>query len=222
METLRDFLDTLRRDEDVRAVVLQATGRSFSSGFDLTTSLRVAGTDGASPRAEVILQKLCDELEAFPLPTVCALNGGVYGGATDLALACDFRIGTMACKLRMPAAQLGICFYPSGLRRYVTRLGLGVSKRLFLAGEEMNAEELAKAGFLDRLVPDSEDLVNEVERLVKRLVLLPRIAGEHTKRSLNHAAHQTLDGTSGDLAFRQSLESAEFADALQAWSQRKS
>lgn len=222
MEALRDYLNALRRDDSARAVVLQATGRSFSSGFDLSWSLRDAGEDVAGPRAEVILQKLCDELEAFPLPTVCALNGGVYGGATDLALACDFRIGTPACKLRMPAAQLGICFYPSGLRRYVSRLGLGVSKRLFLAGEEMGAEELTKAGFLDRLVSEPADLVSEVERLVERLVLLPRIAGEHAKRSLNQAAHQALDGASGDLAFRQSLESAEFADALKVWSQRKS
>ena len=50
------------------------------------------------------------------MPTICRLNGGVYGGSTDLALACDFRIGIDTCEMFMPAARLGLHYYKSGIR----------------------------------------------------------------------------------------------------------
>jgi len=46
------------------------------------------------------------------LPFIAALNGTVYGGSTDLALACDFRIGVEGMRLSMPAARLGTVYYP--------------------------------------------------------------------------------------------------------------
>ena len=70
----------------------------------------------------------------FALPTICALNGGVYGGSTDMALSCDFRIGVEGITMFMPAARLGLHYYAGGMRRYVARLGLGAAKKLFLTG----------------------------------------------------------------------------------------
>jgi len=68
--------------------------------------------------------------------TIAAINGGVYGGGTDLSLACDFRLGSTAANMFMPAAKLGLHFYPGGMVRYVTRLGLNQAKRLFLTAEK--------------------------------------------------------------------------------------
>lgn len=217
---MRRYLQQLEGDSSVRALVIAARGPSFSSGFDLSSSN--VGADTVEQRAEVVLQHLCDELEDFPLPTVCAINGGIYGGATDLALACDFRIGVKAAKLRMPAAQLGVCFYPSGLRRYVSRLGLATSKRLFLTGVDLEADELERVGFLDAVMEDFTALQEHVARLADRLAALPPIAAAHTKRSLNQAALNELDRDDGERAFRRSLTSQEFADALKLWTQRKS
>ena len=74
----------------------------------------------------------CGPLEMARPVTVAALHGGVYGGATDLALACDFRVGAHGIDMFMPAARLGLHYYRSGLERYVSRLGLDNAKRLFL------------------------------------------------------------------------------------------
>ncbi|MFC7695424.1 enoyl-CoA hydratase-related protein [Bradyrhizobium sp. GCM10028915] len=78
-----------------------------------------------------------------PDDEACGLNGNAYGGATDFALACDFRIGVEGSRLQMPPARLGIQYYHSDLRRYVERLGLPEAKRLFLTGEEINTATLA-------------------------------------------------------------------------------
>ena len=69
-------------------------------------------------------EDMLDALESLDIPTLCALNGSAYGGGTDLALACDFRIGVRGCRLFMPAARFGLHYYPGGLAalRHAARL----------------------------------------------------------------------------------------------------
>ncbi|MDA0218213.1 MAG: enoyl-CoA hydratase-related protein [Proteobacteria bacterium] len=140
------LLDALEDDENLRVLVITGTGdKSFSAGVDLSDVLTRDWT--VNP-----LEQLADRVEALRMPTVCALNGNVFGGATDLALACDFRIGVAGMKLVMPPAKLGVVFHESGLRRYVERLGPQVARRLFLLGEQMSDETLLQVGYLDRVV----------------------------------------------------------------------
>jgi len=85
----------------VRVLVVTGAGaRAFSSGVSLGD---VAGADWSDNP----LTALCDGLEQFPLPTVCALNGGVWGGGAEIALACDFRIGVEGMVCAVPPARLG-------------------------------------------------------------------------------------------------------------------
>src|SRR5690606_30809646 len=84
--------------------------------------------------------------------TIAAVNGGAYGGGTDLCLACDFRIGIPESNMFMPAAKLGLHFYPGGMSRYVSRLGLNQAKRLFLTAQKINAQEMLAIGFLTEVV----------------------------------------------------------------------
>ena len=106
-----DLLDTLDADKSLRVIVLTGTGeKSFSAGVDLGDVLTRDWNDNP-------LERLADRIEALNVVTVCALNGSVYGGATDLALACDFRIGVEGMRLVMPPAKLGLVFHESGLRR---------------------------------------------------------------------------------------------------------
>src|SRR5437016_7703586 len=65
-----------------------------STLFPYTTLFRsrhATKRDGAEPGSDSF-ERVVDRLEALRVPTIAALNGGVYGGSTDLALACDFRI----------------------------------------------------------------------------------------------------------------------------------
>src|ERR1700758_4442165 len=107
---------------------------------------------------------MVDRLEDLGVPTICRLNGGVYGGSTDLALACDFRIGVDTSEMFMPAARLGLHYYTSGIKRYVSRLGADNAKRLFLTAEKISAAEMLRIGYLTALVaPGALDA--EVDRL---------------------------------------------------------
>lgn len=174
---------------DVRVLVLTGSGRAFCAGFhlgELEASDRSAGGD---PQ---LFEHTVDALEALPVPTIARLNGGVFGGATDLALACDFRIGVEGMALRMPAARLGLHYYPSGLRRYVSRLGLAAAKRLFLLAETVSAAKLLRLGYLDALVPE-ERLDAEVDAMAAALAAGAPLAVRGMKQSLNEVARGEFD-----------------------------
>ncbi|TMH58396.1 MAG: enoyl-CoA hydratase/isomerase family protein [Betaproteobacteria bacterium] len=142
---LRAHLERVTADTSVRVVVFTGAGeRTFSSGFTIEAIL---------DRLDRSFEDLLDAIEALPLPTIAVVNGGVYGGATDLALCCDFRIGVSGTRMFMPAARFGLHYYPGGLRRYVAAVGATQAKRVFLTGQTLAAEEMQRIGFLTELVP---------------------------------------------------------------------
>jgi enoyl-CoA hydratase/carnithine racemase len=141
---MRAHLDAIARHPEVRVLVFTGTGQAtFSSGFTV---------DAIADRLDRSFEDLLDAIERFSLPTLCALNGSVYGGATDLALCCDFRIGVRGSRMFMPAAKFGLHYYPGGLRRFITVLGIAQAKRLFLTAQTLDAEEMLRVGFLTELV----------------------------------------------------------------------
>src|SRR5690606_7585229 len=72
---------------------------------------------------------------------------------TDMALACDLRIGRDGLRMFMPAARFGLHYYPGGLRRYLERLGLGATAKLMLTGMTIESAEMRRIGFLTESVP---------------------------------------------------------------------
>ena len=180
------LLDALDDDENLRVLVITGTGeKSFSAGVDLADVLTRDWT--VNP-----LEQLADRVEALRMPTVCALNGNVFGGATDLALACDFRIGVAGMKLVMPPAKLGVVFHESGLRRYVERLGPQVARRLFLLGEQMSDETLLQVGYLDRVV-GRPGFQEEVAAFVATLAANSPLALAAMKRAIVGISRGNLD-----------------------------
>ena len=142
---LRAYVERAAVDASVRAVVFTGTGtRTFSSGFTIEAIV------GKLDRS---FEELLDAIERLPMPTLAVINGGVYGGATDLALCCDIRIGVAGTRMFMPAARFGLHYYPGGLRRYVAAVGASEAKRIFLTGQTIGDEEMLRIGFLTDLVP---------------------------------------------------------------------
>ena len=173
---LQGAFDAVRADASVRTLILTGSGaRTFCSGYTLQ-----AVATGLDERFE----RMLDALEALPVPTVCAIAGGVYGGGTDLALCCDLRIGTPAARMFMPAARFGLHYYPGGLRRYVARLGMTAARKLLLTATTIHADEMLRIGFLTDCVPAGE-LDATVERYVAEIAACEPRAVALMKASLD-------------------------------------
>ncbi len=202
---LMRLLDVVDADRTVRVLILTATGKSFSSGF----FIQEIGTRAGSTTAG--FDAMTDRMERVRMPSIAALNGGVYGGSTDLALSCDFRIGVTGMNMFMPAAKLGLHYYPGGMQRYVSRLGVDTAKRLFLTGERLDAEELLRIGFLTELVAPV-DLAAAVAVRAAQLEANAPLAVQGMKTALNDIARGDADL---DAIAARASEVAKSADLLE-------
>src|SRR5688572_2387890 len=175
LAAISDHVARVNEQRAVSVLRLQASGKTFCAGYDIA---RIGGT---SP---VAFEDMVNAVEDARPVTLVLLQGGVYGGATDLALACDFRIGSTATEMFMPAARLGLHYYRRGLERYVTRLGVDTAKRLFLTAETIDAQEMKAIGFLTQPVaPDA--LPAAADQLTATLSVMAPLAVTGMKKHLN-------------------------------------
>jgi enoyl-CoA hydratase len=219
LDVLMKLFDRIEADPAIRVLVLTGTGRAFSAGYDLGSIAERAAT-AQEQIAGSAFEVMVNRLEDLAVPTICRLNGGVYGGSTDLALACDFRIGVDNCDMFMPAARLGLHYYKSGIQRYVSRLGLDNAKRLFLTAQRIGAAEMLRIGYLTAMVP-AEALDEEVDRLVAILVADAPIAMRGMKRTINEIARGRLDEEAADRRHRDSMRSAEIKEGIKAFAEKR-
>jgi enoyl-CoA hydratase len=219
LAALLKLFDRIEADPALRVLVLTGAGRAFSSGYDLG-SIAERAASAQEQTAGSAFEIVVNRPEDLALPTICRINGGVYGGSTDLALACDFRIGVDTCEMFMPAARLGLHYYNSGIKRYVSRLGVDNAKRLFLTAERIGAAEMLRIGYLTAMVP-AEALDEEVERLAALLAGNAPVAMRGMKRTINEFARGRLDEGAADRRHRDSMRSAEIREGVKAFAEKR-
>jgi len=196
---------------EVLVLRIEAGGKTFCAGYD------IGSIGGARP---VAFEDMVNALEDARPVTLALLQGGVYGGATDLALACDFRLGSPATEMFMPAARLGLHFYRRGLERYVSRLGVDQAKRLFLSGEKIDAAEMKAIGFLTHLVP-ADALSSTADRLTATLAGMAPLALLGMKKNLNRIARGALDAEDLRRDVERSAASRDLQEGRAAWAEKR-
>lgn len=213
MGELTAFLKTQSEDRSLRVGILTGLGKSFCAGADLG-ELKDYDFD------ENPLENLSNQIEAMPFPMICRLNGGVYGGGSDIALACDFRVGMPTTKCFIPPAKIGIHYHASGMARAVARIGLGPAKRLFLAMEKMNGQELKSIGFLDFLV-DADELDGKTNELVESMLALAPLSLSGMKATFNDIAMASYNAERAKAAQIQCLKSEDFKEGQAALAEKR-
>lgn len=219
LHALMQAFDRFNADPQVRAVVITAntTGQPrpvFCAGYHI-------GDFEGPDHDPAMFERVADALANLRAVTVCALNGSVYGGATDLALACDLRIALAGIELRMPATALGLHYYPSGLQRYVARLGISGAKRAFLTARPFSAQQLMAMGALEEIAPTPEALQASVRQLTSEICALAPLALQTTKQSLNEIASGRYDLPAMRERERLTASSKDFAEGRLAFQEKR-
>ncbi|MSP76644.1 MAG: enoyl-CoA hydratase/isomerase family protein [Rhodospirillaceae bacterium] len=216
---LREAVEAADANPAVRVMVLTGAGeKSFCSGYDLGS---IPSGKGARPaEGGDSFENVMDRIEAMRMPTLCALNGGVYGGATDMALACDFRMGVHGMRFFMPAARFGLHYYPSGLRRYTQKVSPSFAKRAFMLSEDFTDQDLLGAGYLDWLV-DRSEFKAKVDAMADKLAGLAPIAMANMKRAIEQFAQATPDIPKIRDGIRECQSSDDLREGLAALKERR-
>lgn len=214
LTALRELVDRVDAVEEVLVLRIVSRGKYFCSGYDISS---LASTEAPS---SLYFGETVDRVEAARAVTIAAVHGGAYGGGTDLALACDFRVGSTDANMFMPAARFGLRFYPGGLRRYLSRMGVNNAKRLFLTADKIGAQEMLDVGFLTELVaPDA--LSARVDELSQALASMAPLALLGIKHDLNAVINGTFDAAANAEGVRRSEASEDMKEGALAWREKR-
>jgi trans-feruloyl-CoA hydratase/vanillin synthase len=181
---MRDLLETLELDEDVRVVVLTGAGDSWSAGMDLKEYFREI-----DPLPEIVQEKARRDatawqwklLRMYAKPTIAMVNGWCFGGAFSPLVACDLAIAADTAVFGLSEINWGIP--PGNLVNKAVADTMGHRRALeyIMTGETFTGTQAAEFGLVNRAVP--------LEKLREETVALARKLSEKNPVVLRAAKH---------------------------------
>src|SRR5260221_14743949 len=142
-------VDRGNADPSVKAMVLIGAGRSFIAGADI----RQFGKGSPRPANA---RRHYDVTDDSPKPVVAAIHGYALGGGLETALACHYRVAVPSAKVGLPEVQIGIFPGAGGTQRLPRLIGPKAALELITSGRHVPAEEAAKLGIIDEVVPEAQ------------------------------------------------------------------
>lgn len=193
MKELIAALDAAKADDAVRVVVLTGAGeKAFCAGGDL------GGGSGGGAVAQhfdrTLLGRLFETMRALGKPIVARLNGHALGGGFGLALGCDLIVAAADAELGTPEVNIGL--WPYVISAVIHRnLPQKVALEIMMLGKRVSAEEAARWGIVNRVVPraDLDKAVDELtEELASKSPLILKLGKDSFYRSQDMAFSEAL------------------------------
>ena len=189
---LGEALDSMERNDTVRAIVITGNERAFAAGADIREMadkefVDMFGSDRFSAETEAILK--CRK------PIIAAVSGYALGGGCELAMMCDFIICSDTAKFGQPEINLGVIAGIGGTQRLTRFVGKSKSMEMHLTGRFMEAEEAERSGLVSRVVPEKR-LMDEALATARKIAEKSPIAVKAVKETVNRSYETTLrEGT---------------------------
>ena len=155
---LGDVMEDLNSRSDVSTIVLEGAGKAFVAGADVKFFVDKIEEDSFSEIEDFTKDghRVLGLIEGSPHTTIALTTGLALGGGLELALSCDYRVGTEKTMLRFPETSIGI--YPGlgGTQRATRVCGIEAARFAVLAGNFMDAGAARALGLITHLVDASE------------------------------------------------------------------
>lgn len=177
-------LEDVELDLEVRVLVITGKGKAFSAGGDV----RGMGKTERMIKPHPIILKMVN----LEKPIVAAVNGVAAGGGCNVALAADFIIASEKASFVQSFARIGLIPDWGGLFFLPRRVGLSKAKELMFTAERISAEEAARIGMINKVVPESE-FENFVKEFARKFLKGAPIAQAMIKKILNVSQGSEID-----------------------------
>jgi len=219
---LRAALEEVRRDKEVRAVIITGAGdKAFCAGRDLKeySESRPTPIDDWEHRSTGGAHF---NILGLPQPVIAAINGYAIAGGLELALACDIRIASDKATFGLFEIRRG--FFPGGgaTWRLAPLVGKGWAMELVLAGEPITAQVAERIGLVNHVVPHGE-LMSTARALAQKLISRSPRAVMLAKAAINQSIESyERNGFNISVAFRSLVETNEdIKEAVEAFVEKK-
>lgn len=157
-------------EQALKGLIIVGHGRHFSAGADVdnirANSDNLAYLEDSLKRGKELLSYI----ETLPIITVAAISGACFGGGLEVALSCQFRIGTENSMLAFPESNIGIMPGLAGTIRLPRLIGRAKALEVIISGRTVSAEEALKMGLIDEIAPNKEHLFTAIQ-LIERLTM---------------------------------------------------
>ncbi len=194
IEDISSAFDSAEADDEVRVVILAAAGKHFSSGHDLKEILRGeehwaamrSTPEGKLEHEQVMYWDKLIRIRDFPKITIAAVQGACAAAGLMLACMCDLIVAADDAQFSNPVLRMG----GVGVELLVEpwELGARKAKEFLFCSETLDAEEAARAGLVNRVVPRDE-LLTTAREMAGRAAQVPPVTAAAVKDTINH----TLD-----------------------------
>lgn len=218
---LAEAIEAVRADRAARVLLLAGSGGAFCAGYDLAEAAGFGLLDNAET-VELVDASMRPilALHALPKPVIALVDGVAVGGGLSLALAADLRLAGPGARFSAIFVRIGLSSGDLGTSWLLPRLvGTGLAAELMFTGREADAEEAARIGLVNRVVPVDELLAAGLE-LACRIAARPPLGVQFSKRALRAnlevsslAAAMELEGR-GQAMLLRDPEAAAAIDAV--------
>jgi enoyl-CoA hydratase len=149
LEELHEIVGKLAANSSIETLIFTGRDDVFASGADLREIAEVGKNEARefALRGQILMNKIA----ALSQTTVAAINGFCFGGALDLALACDKRIAAPNASFSHPGANLGIITGWGGTQRLPRLIGEARALEMFFTAKRLDADEALNVGLIDRI-----------------------------------------------------------------------
>ncbi len=149
---LQSVVEGCEAEIGVECLIFTGSDDVFASGADL----REIAAVGAAEAADFALrgQRLMSGIAELAIETVAAVNGYCFGGALDLALACDRRIASPGAMFAHPGAGLGIITGWGGTQRLPRLVGRANALEMFFTASPVDADRALRIGLVDEIADE--------------------------------------------------------------------
>lgn len=205
---LRQAFEHLRAVGGLRCIVLTGAGaKAFAAGADIE---EIGSLDAVAAHAfSQAGNDLFRQIETFPIPVLCAINGFALGGGLELAMACALRYASENAKLGQPEVKLGLIPGYGGTQRLARAVGAGPALEMILAGDPIPAVEALRIGLVNRVLPQAE-LLPAMEDLGRKIAANAPLAVQYALHAVRQGAEM---GVEQGLALEASLFALSCATA---------
>jgi methylglutaconyl-CoA hydratase len=198
--------------QEIRAIVLQGNGKSFSAGADLNWTKRVAMfTPEENRRDAQTAIEMFLTIVRCPKPVIARVQGAALGGGSGLVAASDISVATENAQFGFTEVKLGIV--PALISPFVVaRIGTANAREYFLTGEKFSAATALSIGLVNHVVESESDMDALIEMKLAHILGASAAAIAATKELILTVAGQPVESMSGTTA-EASVRSRASADA---------
>ncbi|WXG41826.1 MAG: enoyl-CoA hydratase-related protein [Candidatus Freyarchaeum deiterrae] len=192
-EEMREALDALSMDDDVKVIILTGAGKAFSAGGDIEGMKEFYQADQLQLRQALYYytSEVTNRIWNIEKPIIAAVNGAAAGAACNWALACDFIIASENARFGEVFIHIGLVPDGGGSWLLPRLVGFQKAKEIILMGKLVPAKEAEQLGMVNKVVPEG-DLMSTVKEYAKILADLPPRAVGAAKKTINKAMTTSL------------------------------